>query len=101
MVHIHAGRYLVCHQFVLMIFFTQTRYGGHGYAHILENIVSKMQERGISKDVTMQILTQNPQEWLNSFCMKTDSTQSVIDNNNCVLTLLVSILHTVKSMQIN
>ena len=45
-------------------FLTQTCYGGHGYAHILENIVPKMQERGISKDVIKQILTQNPQEWL-------------------------------------
>ena len=39
-------------------------YGGHGYAHILENIVPKMVDRGISKDVAMEILTDNPMRLL-------------------------------------
>ena len=40
------------------------RYGGHGYAHILENIVPKMEDRGISRDIALKILTENPQNWL-------------------------------------
>ena len=39
-------------------------YGGHGYAYILEHIVPKMVDRGISKDVVMEILTDNPRRWL-------------------------------------
>ena len=40
------------------------RYGGHGYAHILENIVPKMEDRGISRATVMKILTENPRKWL-------------------------------------
>ena len=40
------------------------RYGGHGYAHILENIVPKMEDRGISRVTAMKILTENPRKWL-------------------------------------
>ena len=40
------------------------RYGGHGYAHILENIVPKMEDRGISRATAIKILTENPQKWL-------------------------------------
>ncbi len=48
---------IVCrHEFV--------RYGGHGYAHILEHVVPKMVERGISRDTVTNILTLNPQTWL-------------------------------------
>ena len=39
-------------------------YGGYGYAHILENIVPKMEQRGISRDTAMKILTENPRNWL-------------------------------------
>lgn len=28
----------------------QVKYGGHGFAHILEHIVPKMKERGISEE---------------------------------------------------
>lgn len=48
---IHTKHRLVC-------------YGGHGYAHILEHIVPKMVDRGISRDVVMEILTDNPRRWL-------------------------------------
>ena len=44
--------------------FVQTCYGGHGYAHILEHVVPKMQDRGIPLDVVTQIITKNPQTWL-------------------------------------
>ena len=40
------------------------RYGGHGYAHILEHIVPKMVDRGISRDTVMEIITENPKKWL-------------------------------------
>ena len=42
----------------------QVRYGGHGYAHILENIVPKMEDRGIKRDLALKILTENPRNWL-------------------------------------
>merc|ERR1719354_33946 len=36
------------------------KYGGHGYAHILENVVPKMLDRGISMDSVKKILVDNP-----------------------------------------
>ncbi|XP_060638318.2 phosphotriesterase-related protein isoform X1 [Anolis sagrei] len=40
------------------------KYGGHGYSHILENIVPKMLVRGISQNQINQILVANPKQWL-------------------------------------
>jgi phosphotriesterase-related protein len=40
------------------------KYGGHGYAHILENIAPKMKERGISPDNIHKILVETPRKWL-------------------------------------
>lgn len=40
------------------------KYGGHGYGHILNNIVPMMSNRGIDRETVMSILTQNPKEWL-------------------------------------
>lgn len=40
------------------------KYGGHGYSHILTNIVPKMLIRGISQDVVDKILVENPKRWL-------------------------------------
>ena len=40
------------------------KYGGHGYAHILEHIVPKMKERGISEGDIKCMLEDNPQRWL-------------------------------------
>ena len=40
------------------------RYGGHGYGHLLEHIVPKMEERGISRDTINSIITHNPRQWL-------------------------------------
>ena len=37
-----------------------TRYGGHGYGHILENIVPKMRRKGFSEDVIRAITVDNP-----------------------------------------
>lgn len=36
------------------------RYGGHGYAHILENIVPRMREKGIAEGDVHSILVDNP-----------------------------------------
>ncbi|NWX43707.1 PTER protein, partial [Steatornis caripensis] len=40
------------------------KYGGHGYSHILQNIVPKMLIRGISQDKIDKILLANPKQWL-------------------------------------
>jgi len=40
------------------------KYGGHGYGHILENIVPKMMQRGFTKEVVRKILVDNPKRWL-------------------------------------
>jgi phosphotriesterase-related protein len=36
------------------------RYGGHGYQHILENIVPRMKQRGFSAEEVADITTGNP-----------------------------------------
>ncbi|XP_041805535.1 phosphotriesterase-related protein [Chelmon rostratus] len=41
-----------------------TKYGGHGYSHILKNIVPKMLRRGISQHQVDKILIDNPKRWL-------------------------------------
>lgn len=41
-----------------------TKYGGHGYSHILNNIVPKMLSRGISQKQVDKILIDNPKQWL-------------------------------------
>ncbi|XP_010165504.1 phosphotriesterase-related protein isoform X2 [Antrostomus carolinensis] len=40
------------------------KYGGHGYSHILKNIVPKMLIRGIAQDKIDKILLANPKRWL-------------------------------------
>lgn len=41
-----------------------TKFGGHGYSHILKNIVPKMLTRGISQHQVDKILIDNPKRWL-------------------------------------
>ncbi|XP_046884260.1 phosphotriesterase-related protein [Hypomesus transpacificus] len=41
-----------------------TKYGGHGYSHILKNIVPKMLTRGINQNQVDKILIENPKHWL-------------------------------------
>uniref|UniRef100_A0A0B7AJ04 Uncharacterized protein n=2 Tax=Arion vulgaris TaxID=1028688 RepID=A0A0B7AJ04_9EUPU len=43
------------------------KYGGHGYSHILMNVVPKMLQRGISQDQVNKMLKTNPQTWLQFF----------------------------------
>ena len=38
----------------------QVRFGGHGFAHILQNIVPRLYERGLSRDVVSSIIVENP-----------------------------------------
>uniref|UniRef100_A0A8C7A522 N-acetyltaurine hydrolase n=1 Tax=Neovison vison TaxID=452646 RepID=A0A8C7A522_NEOVI len=40
------------------------KYGGHGYSHILTNIVPKMLLRGITENAIDKILIENPKQWL-------------------------------------
>jgi len=40
------------------------KYGGHGYSHILVNIVPKMLSRGISQSQVDKFLQANPRKWL-------------------------------------
>ncbi|XP_004645242.1 phosphotriesterase-related protein isoform X2 [Octodon degus] len=40
------------------------KYGGHGYSHILSNIVPKMLFRGITQSALDKILIENPKRWL-------------------------------------
>ncbi|XP_035683853.1 phosphotriesterase-related protein-like isoform X1 [Branchiostoma floridae] len=39
-------------------------YGGHGYSHILLNVVPMMLNRGISQEDINKILVENPKQWL-------------------------------------
>lgn len=44
-----------------------TKYGGHGYSHILDYAVPKMLLKGISQDAIDKILVSNPKAWL-TYC---------------------------------
>jgi phosphotriesterase-related protein len=41
-----------------------SHYGGHGYAHILENIVPRLLDAGLSRKQVDTILIENPQRFL-------------------------------------
>lgn len=41
-----------------------TPFGGHGYAHIINNIIPRMEAKGISKQAIEQITIRNPANWL-------------------------------------
>ena len=40
------------------------KYGGHGYSHILLNVLPKMLARGISQQAVDDIMINNPRRWL-------------------------------------
>ncbi|XP_065350165.1 phosphotriesterase-related protein [Cloeon dipterum] len=40
------------------------KYGGHGYSHILLNVVPQMRTKGLTDEVIQGILIKNPQKWL-------------------------------------
>ncbi len=41
-----------------------TRYGGHGYSHILDNVVPTMRRKGFSREEIDQVLVENPRRVL-------------------------------------
>ncbi|XP_065919019.1 phosphotriesterase-related protein-like [Dysidea avara] len=41
-----------------------SKYGGHGFQHIPENVVPKMLERSFTKEAVKMITEDNPREWL-------------------------------------
>ncbi|XP_026487245.2 phosphotriesterase-related protein [Vanessa tameamea] len=41
-----------------------TSYGGHGYSHILTNIIPRMKSKGMSQEVIDNITIHNPAKWL-------------------------------------
>jgi phosphotriesterase-related protein len=47
-----------------MFLIFQIKFGGHGYSHILNNILPKMQMKGISPATIDKITIQNPKTWL-------------------------------------
>ena len=63
-----GGHYIDSHSEGLcvesLLIVAQVCYGGHGYSHLLENVVPKMKERGISEDIITSIMTDNPRQWL-------------------------------------
>lgn len=42
----------------------RTKYGGFGYAHILNNVIQMLRQRGITQDQINQILVENPRRML-------------------------------------
>lgn len=40
------------------------RFGGHGFVHILRNVVPKMKKRGLDQTAIDKFLTHNPKKWL-------------------------------------
>ena len=57
-----ADRILVAHD--VHTCYQLTKYGGHGYAHILDYAVPKMRLKGITKGNIDKILVTNPKSWL-------------------------------------
>ncbi len=41
-----------------------TYQGGHGYAHVLSNVVPMLSERGVESSVLHEVLVNNPRTWL-------------------------------------
>ena len=47
-----------------VLFILQEKYGGHGFSHILDNVVPKMLARGLSQSSIDKILIHNPRTWM-------------------------------------
>jgi phosphotriesterase-related protein len=58
----HADRLLFSHDICTKI--QRTAYGGHGYAHLLENVVPMLTGRGLARDTVEGILADNPRRLL-------------------------------------
>ena len=58
----HLERILISHDVAFKICLTE--YGGHGYGHILENIVPRFLQAGLSREQIDTILIENPKRFL-------------------------------------
>ena len=47
-----------------MFLILQIRFGGHGYSHILNNVLPKMKAKGVSQATIDKIMIENPKTWL-------------------------------------
>lgn len=47
-----------------MILCSQTDFGGHGFAHLLNNVKPKMLLKGFSEEDVETMMVKNPVEWL-------------------------------------
>ena len=54
----YSGRIVIGHDIATK--HRLVRYGGHGYGHILQNIVPKMRRKGFSEDTIQAITVENP-----------------------------------------
>lgn len=46
----------------------QIRFGGHGYSHIINNILPRLKSKGLSSEQIEKISIQNPAKWLQIEC---------------------------------
>ena len=58
----HGGRVLFAHD--IHTNHRLTKFGGHGFTHIFDQVVPKMLEKGITQDSIDKILISNPKTWL-------------------------------------
>ena len=60
--HGHLARIAISHDICYRT--RLTRFGGHGYGHIFENVVPMMRRRGFSEDEIRTILVDTPRRLL-------------------------------------
>lgn len=51
-------------QILSMFLILQIKFGGHGYSHILNNVLPKMKGKGVSQATIDKIMIENPKTWL-------------------------------------
>jgi phosphotriesterase-related protein len=51
-------------QILSMFLIFQIKFGGHGYSHILNNVLPKMKAKGLSQAIIDKIMIENPKTWL-------------------------------------
>lgn len=51
-------------QILSMFLILQIKFGGHGYSHILNNVLPKMKAKGVSQATIDKIMIENPKMWL-------------------------------------
>lgn len=58
----YGDRFVVSHD--VFIKYLLTKYGGHGYAHILENVIPVFHDYGVSDDAFRKLLVKTPNRLL-------------------------------------